>query len=192
MSVQSRDNPLDRAINALARRSGSRSREVERFLRFSVVGLVGAIVDLGTLVLLQATLLPPSSAILVALATTIAFFAAVINNFLWNRYWTYPDSRSRPLRLQLIQFALVSVVGWVGRTIWISAAYAALGAALMPLALPLLRILRPEYAPSATAEGKLGTFAAWCIGILVVMLWNFFANRYWTYSDVDQAAVPRA
>lgn len=192
MTIQERTNPLDRAIVTLARRSGDRAQEVERFLRFSVVGVIGAVVDLGTLTLLQATLLPPSSNSLVALATAIGFTAAVINNFLWNRYWTYPDSRSRSIRRQLLQFSLVNVVGLAVRTTLISATYGFLGATLMPLALPLLRMLRPEYLPSATAEAKFGTFAAWVLAVIVVMLWNFFINRYWTYSDVDQASAHRA
>jgi len=188
---QGGQNPLDRAIVALARRSGSKALEVERFLRFAFVGLAGSVVDLGTLTLLQATLLPPASTSLVALATTIAFFAAIINNFLWNRFWTYPDSRSRSLQRQLLQFILVSLVGWVLRTLWISAAYASLGATLMPMALPLVRVLRPGYVPSATFEGRLGTMVAWVVGIIVVMMWNFFANRYWTFSDVDKVSAGR-
>lgn len=191
MRDQGGQNPLDRAIVALARRSGSKALEVERFLRFAFVGLAGSVVDLGTLTLLQATLLPPASTSLVALATTIAFFAAIINNFLWNRFWTYPDSRSRSLQRQLLQFILVSLVGWVLRTLWISAAYASLGATLMPMALPLVRVLRPGYVPSATFEGRLGTMVAWVVGIIVVMMWNFFANRYWTFSDVDKVSAGR-
>ena len=192
MTIQERTNPLDRAIGTVARRAGDRAQEVERFLRFSVVGVIGAVVDLGTLTLLQATLLPPSSDSLVALATATGFIAAVINNFLWNRYWTYPDSRSRSIRRQLLQFSLVNVVGLAVRTALISATYALLGATLMPLALPLLRMFRSEYLPSATAEAKLGTFASWVLAVIVVMLWNFFVNRYWTYSDVDQASAHRA
>ncbi|MCL4255840.1 MAG: GtrA family protein, partial [Anaerolineae bacterium] len=34
------------------------------------------------------------------------------------------------------------------------------------------------------AEEKLGTIIAQMIAMVVVMLWNFFANRYWTYRDV--------
>jgi putative flippase GtrA len=30
------------------------------------------------------------------LAGTISFICAVLNNFTWNRIWTYPESRSRP------------------------------------------------------------------------------------------------
>ncbi len=55
----------------------------------------------------------------------------------------------------------------------------------MPAALPFIQIFRPGYVPSPVGEAKLGTMAAWVIGVIVVMLWNFFANRYWTYNDCD-------
>ncbi|MBZ0308483.1 MAG: GtrA family protein, partial [Anaerolineae bacterium] len=120
-------NPLDIIIEAVARRFGEKSKEVERFLRFAVVGLVGAIVDFGTVFILQATFLPPTNQkpvdTNVVIATSIAFLAAVVSNFIWNRYWTYPDSRSRSIRKQLVMFAFISLVGWLGRTIWINVAY---------------------------------------------------------------------
>lgn len=181
-------NPLDATITAVASRFGEKSKEVERFLRFAVVGAIGAVVDSGTLLVLQATALAPvdpSKDLKVAAASSIAFIAAVISNFIWNRLWTYPDSRSRSVRRQLAQFGLISLVGWLGRTIWISAAYAGLGEFLMPILLPEIQLLRPGYVPSESAEAKLGTMAAWLIGVIVVMIWNFFANRYWTYNDVD-------
>lgn len=185
-------NPVDHLILAVAGRFGEKSKEVERFLKFAVVGFIGAVVDFGTVIVLQATVLPPTNSqgepitANVAIATTIAFIAAVISNFIWNRFWTYPDSRSRSVRRQLAQFFLISFVGWFGRTLWISVSYHALGALLMPILLPLIHILRPTYLPSYTAEGKLGTLAAQFIGVIVVMFWNFFANRYWTYNDVKQ------
>ncbi len=182
-------NPLDRPIGAVAHRfGGSRSKEVERFLKFAIVGAIGAVIDSMTLFILQATVLAPidpDKDFKVALASTIAFFAAVTSNFLWNRYWTYPDSRSRSMRRQMAQFTFINLVGWLGRTLWISTAYKWLGALLMPILLPEIQMFRPGYVPSESAEAKLGTMAAWLIGVSVVMVWNFLANRYWTYNDVD-------
>lgn len=177
--------PLDAFIMQFAARFGEKSKEVERFLKFAVVGVIGAVVDFGTLFILQATVLPPTSTFYVVAATTLAFVAAIISNFTWNRFWTYPDSRSRSVRRQLAQFTFISVVGWLGRTVWITASYLWLGALLMPILLPEIRLLRPDYVPSATAEAKLGTIAAQVIGVVIVMFWNFFANRYWTYNDVQ-------
>lgn len=188
-------SPIDGLILSVAARFGDKSKEVERFLKFAVVGFVGAIVDFGTVIILQATVLPPTNAQgerltgNVAIATTIAFIAAVISNFIWNRFWTYPDSRSRSMRRQLAQFTFISFVGWFGRTIWISSSYHALGAFLMPIVLPLIHIWRPVYIPSIAADDKLGTLAAQFVGVIVVMFWNFFANRLWTYNDVDNQSV---
>lgn len=182
-------NPLDIIIEAVARRFGEKSKEVERFLRFAVVGLVGAIVDFGTVFILQATFLPPTNQkpvdTNVVIATSIAFLAAVVSNFIWNRYWTYPDSRSRSIRKQLVMFAFISLVGWLGRTIWINVAYTPLGDFMMPILLPVIQLVRPGYVPSVTASGKLGTMVAMLIGVVVVMFWNFIANRIWTYNDVE-------
>ncbi len=181
-------NPLDIPIEAIARRFGERSKEVERFIKFAFVGALGAVIDAGLLFFLQATVLPPvdpNKSLKVVIASTIAFVAAVCSNFFWNRYWTYPDSRSRPIRRQLVQFAFISFVGWFGRTVWISASYIWLGALLSDILLPEIQLLRPGYIPSESAEAKIGSMAAWFIGVIIVLLWNFFANRYWTYNDVN-------
>lgn len=182
-------SPIDAPIAAIAQRvGGQRSKEVERFLKFAIVGAIGAVIDSMTLFILQATVLAPvepNKDLKVAIASTIAFFAAVTSNFIWNRYWTYPDSRSRSMRRQMAQFTFINLVGWLGRTLWISTAYGWLGATLMPILLPEIQMIRPGYTPSHSAEAKLGTMAAWLIGVCVVMVWNFLANRYWTYNDVD-------
>jgi putative flippase GtrA len=183
-------NPLDIPILAIASRFGDKSKEVERFLKFLVVGVIGFIVDFGTVTILQATVLPPTTKsgdriiVNVILATTLAFIAALISNFTWNRIWTYPDSRSRAAHHQLFMFAFISMVGWLGRTIWITSAYHFLGALLMPIFLPLIHLFRPLYIPSVAADDKLGTMVAMVIGVIVVTFWNFFANRRWTYNDV--------
>jgi putative flippase GtrA len=174
-------NPLDIIIAKIANLFGDKSKEVERFLRFAFVGALGAVVDFGTLFILQATILPPVDTTAVTIATTIAFIAAIISNFTWNRFWTYPDSRSRSMRRQMALFIFISVVGWLGRTLWIANSYEYLGQTLMPVVLNYL----PNYDPSAAGEAKLGSMIAQLIGVVVVMFWNFFANRYWTYNDVD-------
>lgn len=182
---------LDIPIILISSRFGERAKEVERFLKFAIVGVIGAAVDFGTVTFLQATIFPPTNktgqAILtnVFIATSIAFLAAVVSNFIWNRVWTYPDSRTRSARRQLVLFTFISFVGWAGRTLWITTSYRAVGEFLMPIVLPLIRVVRPGYIPSYAAEGKLGTLAAMLVGVAIVMFWNFFANRRWTYNDVE-------
>lgn len=193
-TVESRTlrNPLDRPIEYVARRfGGAKSKEVERFLRFSVVGVTGAIVDFGVLLILQATFFPPADSVgnplplNAAIATATAFFSAVLNNFIWTRIWVYPDSRTRSIRRQLAQFTVISVIGGTVRTIWVTLAFFPLGHLVMPFVLPVIQMVRPAYIPSPQAEAKIGQVLAQLIGMAVVMLWNFFANRYWTYNDVS-------
>ena len=142
-----------------------------------------------TLVVLQATILPPTLQepfdLNVALAQTIAFVAAILSNFTWNRLWTYPDSRSRSMRRQLAQFGLISVIGWIGRTIWITLAHDPLVRMMMHLLLHAIHLFRPGYVPTAIGAAKLGTMLAWVVGVIVVMIWNFIANRLWTYNDCE-------
>ena len=143
--------PIDRLITRVSGRfGGDKPKELERLIKFAFVGLLGFAIDSGTTIVLQNSLLPPVTAanepldFNVALATTIAFVLAVCSNFVWNRLWTYPDSRSRSARRQLTQFAIVSVIGWALRTLWIDWAYRSLGELSTTLIRGLERGLRPR------------------------------------------------
>lgn len=178
--------PLDPLIRYIANRvGGNKSKEVERFLRFAIVGASGALIDMGLVYKLQADVLPPTSQFNVILVSAIAFCAAVLSNFIWTRLWVYPDSRSRSFRRQLALFTFISTVGGVSRTAWIAVSHTFIGNLLLEPALPFIRIFRPYYEPGPQAAEKLGTMVALVIAMVVVMLWNFFANRYWTYNDID-------
>jgi putative flippase GtrA len=146
-------------------------RERTRFFRFATVGVIGAVVDFGTF-----NLLTNLVGLAVVSASVISFIAAVISNFTWNRYWTYPDSRTKPVSRQLIQFTVVSIGGLIIRTPII--------ASLEPFFAQLF--IRSEFLPIGffTAEILAGNLAL-AVAVIVVMFWNFFINRYWTYGDVE-------
>ncbi len=144
------------------------SRERVRFIKFAVVGAVGAVIDFS-LFNIQTSLLniPP------IIAQAFSFTAAVTSNFLWNRFWTYPDSRSKAIHHQVIQFFVVNVIGLLIRTPLIGW--------LGPLFISLFsRLKLPLGLTPVTAGHNLALACA----VGTVMLWNFFINRYWTYSDV--------
>lgn len=168
---------------ASIRFGGTRARELERFIKFFIVGAIGFVVDFGTLNLLQSTILKPSpeSPLPVMAATTIAFTSAITSNFIWNRYWTYPDSRSRPISRQLVQFFAVNIAGWIFRSIIVILLYGTFGS----LASDAINALRPDTILTQTARDQVGTNLAQALAVVVVMFWNFFVNRYWTYNDVE-------
>ena len=144
-------------------------RERTRFLRFAVVGAFGSVIDFGV----SNFLIYAFSASLV-LAGAVSFVAAVLSNFTWNRYWTYPDSRSKAVHHQLGQFFTVSFIGLGIRVITL--------ASLEPIIYRFIQRLSFSFhLPTKVIADNL-TLA---IAIAIVTMWNFFANRYWTYSDIQ-------
>jgi len=150
-------------------------QEINRFLKFMVVGVTGTTVDFGLLYLLHVVL-----DFKLVLANTISFTAAFINNFTWNRYWTYPDSRSKPISAQLSQFFIVNIFGWginTGILLLLEPPLTTLTSSI--LGAMALAIAGPEL------PHKVGYNLAKALATGVVMFWNFFVNRYWTYNDVE-------
>ena len=144
-------------------------KELTRFAKFLVVGTIGAIVDFGILYLLHAVLHWN-----LALSNTISFTCALTSNFMWNRYWTYPDSRSKPMVSQLGQFYLVNVVGWAINT-----------GILLGLNVPFTNLVSSlQIVSTAEIAHKIGYNSAKVVATGIVLFWNFFVNRFWTYNDV--------
>ena len=149
-------------------------REITRFLKFSVVGTIGAVIDFGLLYLLHSVL-----GFHIVFSNTCSFTAAVLSNFIWNRYWTYPDSRSKSVQTQLRQFIIVNIVGWGINT-----------GILLLLRFPFGHMINnlSVYVSSlgnAEISYKLGYNLAKVFATIVVMFWNFGVNRFWTYSDAE-------
>ena len=133
------------------------SKELQRFTRFLMVGAVGTFLDFGLLSLLKAFGLPT------LIANSLSFSAGVANNFTWNRLWTFADAKQADWHRQLVQFMLVSLVG-----------LALNNAIVVVLEAPLGLLLRqPDY----------GFLPAKVIATGVVVFWNYFANRYWTFRN---------
>ncbi len=144
-------------------------RERTRFLRFLVVGMIGLGVDLSTFFLLSRIM-----HVLPLLAQAVSFTLAVISNFTWNRHWTYPDSRTKAMSRQLFQFFMVNLIGLAIRTPIFSALEAP-SRNLFTNVFPPIPYVTPAF---------LGDYLSLGVAVVVVMMWNFFVNRYWTYNDV--------
>ena len=142
--------------------------ERTRFLKFMAVGAFGAVVDFGI-----ANLLAHFLDMQLVFAGTISFTCAIISNFIWNRYWTYPESRSRPLPHQLGMFVLVNVAG------------VAIRIPILHFVNPaLLTLLQNSQLNTSLSPEFIARNLTLALAVGIVMLWNFFVNRYWTYNDV--------
>jgi putative flippase GtrA len=121
----------------------------KKIIKFGIVGFIGALIDFGVLLCLVEIFQWP-----VLVANTLSFLLAVINGFIWNKYWTFRDTGQKHLR-QFLAFLLVSCVGLV-------------------LNLLLMKILI-----------NLGLFyaVAKVLIIIVVAVWNYLANNFFTFRD---------
>lgn len=164
-----------------ASRFGINPKEAERFAKFLIVGTVGFVIDFGTLTFLVeivdlpgfvAQNTPFSELIGLVLANTISFSLAVVSNFSLNRLWTYPESRSVRKRIQLPQFTIVSIAGLAINNI------------IFAISVPIFdRLLSSvEFVP----ESVDAYMPAKILATVVVLFWNFFVNRYWTYRAIDR------
>ena len=134
-----------------------------------MVGVSGTVVDFSIFNLLSVAVGLP-----VILSSVGSFLIAVINNFIWNRVWTYPESKESKLSGQLVKFSIVSVFGLLIRTplfALIEKPVISLSERLLGGTLPI----KPEI---------IGHNIALAFVIVVVLFWNYFINRKWTYKDI--------
>ena len=151
-------------------------KELERFIKFAIVGAIGAVVDFTVLNIMKIIFehiglgvgwqigLEPNQIQLIA-ANIISFSTAVVSNFTWNRLWTFPESRDRPVVTQLLQFATVNVLGLIINTV--------------------ILVLTDQYIFSHFFEHRISYNLAKAFAIGVVLFWNFGVNRIWTYKGIE-------
>lgn len=144
------------------------NREVKRFAKFAIVGAAGSVTDFTVLnVLVQLFGFKP------VWANIFSFAAAVIQNFMLNRRWTFPESKQRQAGRQLVQFALVSIIG--------------LG--INTLILATVDHLLINFWTHLVGHEHLGFTISYnfakLVAIGVVLFWNFAGNRLWTYRGLS-------
>lgn len=148
------------------------NKERNRFIKFALVGTLGAVIDFGVM-----NLLSHFTNMSLVVAGTISFIFAVISNFFWNRVWTYPESRSRPLIHQMSMFFLVNLAGVAIRI-----------PTLHYLEPPVLHFFEGIFQTSIKTAEFYANNLTLASAVGVVMIWNFFINRYWTYNDIDHSS----
>lgn len=162
-------------VGRLWRKLCCNPKELDRFAKFAIVGAIGAVVDFVVLNIMKVVFeklglgvgwgpsVDPHNVQLVA-ANAISFTMAVLSNFTWNRLWTFPESRERPLGSQLGQFAVVNVLGLGINTV--------------------LLLVMDQYVFQHLVSARLSYNLAKAFAIAVVLFWNFGINRIWTYRGI--------
>jgi dolichol-phosphate mannosyltransferase len=127
---------------------------VERFGRFALIGVLGTGLDTGLLLLLTTAGLPTLP------ANVISYSVGIINNYFWNRRWTFATPAPKHWVPQLAKFGMVSLVGLVLNSLMV-----------------------------VWLENGMGLPAAKLVATGAVLFWNYNVNRLWTFSDVAKVEV---
>jgi putative flippase GtrA len=128
-------------------------RKHQRFIRFLTVGVGGTALDVTILSLLKFI------GVATLPANTLSYFAGTVLSFICNRKWTFSEANEEHWNRQFVQFLMVSLVG---------------------LLLNNLFVLLFEI-PFNAWLGSTGYLPAKIMATGVVVFWNYFANRFWTF-----------
>ncbi len=136
-----------------------KTQELVRFFKFATVGAIGAVVDFSALNLLVLAFGWPKWS-----ANIVSVTCAILSNFIWNRRWTFPESRQRSLSTQFGKFAVTNLIGLVINQI--------------------VFLGTDAFFFERIAPHPLNYNLAKATAIFVVLFWNFFVNRAWTYRGI--------
>lgn len=129
-----------------------------QFIKFGIVGVANTGVDWVVFYLL----INFASLKTETIAKAIAFLVALLNSYFWNTIWTfkkeYKESQDKKATI-FVKFLVVGLIGW-GINVFV------FDKALGQISFQLLN--NKELLPLIFASGA-------------AILWNFFANKHWTY-----------
>lgn len=142
------------------------------FLKYAVVGVSGTLIDVLLFTFLIATTPLGNTIGGHVAAATVSFVLAVVNNYTWNRKWTF-RSHKAAIHRQFTKFFLVSSGGWLLNTLFLTLF------SFVLLQFFIGGIVVPQSDVLPTWGSTLAKIGASC----VVLVYNFLANRFWTFAE---------
>jgi putative flippase GtrA len=139
---------------------------VRQFVKFCVIGFSSMIIDVGLARVLTFGL--GNHNLIWWQARIISVTVAATNGFIWNSMWTFRGYTSGAKHTMYLKFMLVNVVGLV------------LNLAIMRTV--LFVVVSPHHILHQPQPEPLPWDIAMGFAVVIVSLWNFVANKKWTYA----------
>lgn len=152
---------------------------VRQFAKFCIVGVSSTAISFAIFNILYHVYTTP-----LVVALTAAFFLSVLNGFFWNRKWTFKNARKHSARRQSVKFLLVNLVGWFLNTtivVLIIAHYTRTGGGVFGPPDQFRAVVFSIVAGEGRHYGPVLSNLALAAATCVVVFWNYFANRTWTF-----------
>lgn len=142
------------------------NNSIVQFVKFGLVGVSNTAVDWAVFYLLTRIFLVSDTGV----AKALAFLIAMLNSYIWNTLWTFKkeyakvgtDSGSKAGIF--VKFAVVSLIGWGTNVLLFKWAEGSVN----------YQIFDKDVIPLVIASGG-------------ATLWNFFANKFWTYKKSEES-----
>ena len=129
-------------------------------VKFGVVGVLNTLVDFGVLNLLI-LIFSVASGVWFSLFKSLSFIVAVVNSYVWNKFWTFESDR-RTNTKEALSFFVVSVIGFVVNV----------GiASLIVNAVPAL------FGANPVVWANVGAL----VGTLLAFTWNFVGYKFFVF-----------
>jgi len=147
--------------------------EIIQFSKFALVGATSAVVDFALYTLLRYFLCkhfltyatnPDARNLIFISANIVSVFCAMITNFLINKYWTFQSKDHTLLVTQSARFFIVAGTGYLFNQL---------------IVYLLLTFTQIEY-----LLWSHGDFLAKVVAVFIVMFWNWFGSKYWTFKTI--------
>jgi len=128
-----------------------------RFVKFGSVGLSGTVVNLFVLFVGQEYLFKSveSDDFRLTVSLALAIFCATINNFIWNRIWTWSDRKDDIDRHFFVQLGQYFIACWVAIAL--------------------------QFVITTAMAGYVHYMTASLVAIVLSSVVNFFLNDAWTF-----------
>ena len=132
-------------------------RGVRQLVKFGIVGASSTAINFAVLNLMLIALHQGKYVSVVA-----AFLVSVVNGYIWNKRWTFREAQVKAVHTQFVQFLLVNLVG-------------------LGLNLLIIRLISGPLESDFHFSMVIATNVAELVATAVVVMWNFTANRLWTF-----------
>jgi dolichol-phosphate mannosyltransferase len=144
-----------------------------RFLKFGTVGASGIVVNQGVLYVAHEYIFQVSHVssgvdwVRLNLSLALAIFLATLNNFFWNRLWTWADRKQQLHKPFIAQFGQYTLACWLS----------------IVLQAILTNLLAPHF---------YNIYVANMIAIVLTSVLNFVLNDIWTFSQPKLSVVDQS
>lgn len=132
-----------------------------QFAKFAAVGALNFAIDFGILnILILITGIAAGLGFIIFKSVSVA--AAVVNSYLWNKFWTFKDRETKGIGKEFVEFLGVTLVG-LGVNV---------GVAHL-----VVNIVGPRFGINPAAWANIGAG----VSVILTLFWNFFGYKFFVF-----------